>query len=305
MTSKPRPVLVCTLGGKAQVATFTIDALLQQNIEIGKVVILHHAPTDSGHRLRQAVDLLQRHIRVHYQNKIQVELVAVENKHGMITDLTDTNAMSAAWETLNQTIGHLKGYHPEMHFCFTGGRRLLAMQAMSVLSLHATPADSLWHLYTSEALQHAAGTNQVLHATERPELEQPYVMKVPLVAWAYFFKGLRQLLHLNPLEAIEKTPFLDDRDETCVRTVWAHLTTALQDTLYLLAKGNLPQAVAKELGVSVGTVQGYVSDIRQECRTAWGLDASHQLSYDWFPRKFGSLIDSLPRKGTKLNEKIG
>jgi CRISPR-associated protein Csx14 len=306
MTYNTQPVLVCTLGGKAQVVTFTIDALLEQKVELGKVVVIHHASYREDDRLRQALTIVEREVHEHYQDKFTFQAIHIHDNKVPITDLNDTPALTAVWETLGHTISGIKNHHREIHFCFTGGRRLLAMQAMSVLSLHATLSDSVWHLSIPDLLRQQSGTNKILHATTTPKSESPHLVRVPLVPWPHFFKGLRELLAFNPEDAMKfSNMVLDQHDEALCQKVWTSLTPSLRDTLCYLVKSKSPQDVACELGINLGSVRGYIADIRQECRNAWALDPKAHVSFDWMQQKFGPYIDKLMRNTRKDNPPIG
>lgn len=289
-----RPVLVCTLGGKAQVVTFTIDALLKEKVEIGRLIVIHHASKREDDRLKVALTILEQEVQKHYRNRFTIQAVNIADDQAPITDVNDAAALSVADGTLRKTIGELKKVHREIHYCFTGGRRLLAMQAMSVLSLHATPADALWHLYTPDLLRAQAGTNEILHADAHPTFPPPYLIRVPLVPWAHFFQGLRELLALNPEKAIQfSDKFLDEREAENCRKAWASLSRSLQITLYHLVKGKSPQDTATEMGISLGSVQGYITDIRQVLRNVWGLDEKFRISFEWMQQKFAPVVDKL------------
>ena len=64
-----------------------------------------------------------------------------------------------------------------------------------------------------------------------------------------------------------------------------------------------PQDASRVMGISPGTLAGYVTDIRQECRSAWGLEPETAISYDWLRQMFAPVIEHLPKKHSNRNEK--
>lgn len=286
-SSQKGPVLVCTLGGKAQVVTFTIDALLAQNIEISEIIVIHHAPRRPEERLRVALNTLKRELSTTYRNRIRLTDIPIQRGRVSISDLSDASAVSAAYETLRDTIADVKARSRETHFCFTGGRRLLAMQAASLIALHATPTDHVWHLYTPDALRDAATVNKILHHDVNDNLPAPYLVAIPHVPWAYFFRGLRALLGLDPADAARLTDLVQDESELrhC-RTLWTRLTPAQRETLALIVEGHSPQDIADTRTVKYRSVYNTIAAIRQEIRIEWGMPESVTPSYDWMIQKF-------------------
>ena len=71
----PPTALVCTLGGKPQIATFALDVLLAQHTPIDRVCAVHLAESDA--RIERSLDHLAQHLHSDYPQPIYLERVPV------------------------------------------------------------------------------------------------------------------------------------------------------------------------------------------------------------------------------------
>lgn len=288
MTRSP-PVLVATLGGKAQVVTFALDALLCQGVPIGEVVLLHVAPPNPAHRLHRALTLVQKEFAGDRYAGRPCRLRAVplrDRAARRLRDLDSETAVVAAWQTIHAVIGDLKAQDREIHLCLAGGRRLMAILAMSVAALHFTAGDRVWHLYTPDALREAAGEGAILHAPA--DGPQPFLLDVPIMPGSEYFPALRQLLSASPAEVIAARRYsLEEADRARCRQVWNELTLRQREVLALLARGHSPQEVSDALCISLATVSTHQHAIYTACRQAWALPHDTPLDYHWLEQRFG------------------
>ena len=282
-------MLIATLGGKAQVVTFALDWLLAAGHEIRDVYLVHHAPDNADHRLRRALALAEaQFVRGYYGDQpCTCHAVPLHGPDGRpLLDLDQPDAVDGAWRTLHQLLGRLKGEGHELHLCVTGGRRLMALLAISVAALHFTHGDRLWHLYTPTALRQAAGEGHILHAP--PTLPAPHLLEVPIMPGSDAFPALRQLLAASPdaVRAMRQTRLSDEEAAHCAM-VWAALTPRQREVLRTVADGQRPSDVAAALHITAGTVSSHLKTIYAHCRRTWQLSADYALDYRWLQQRFG------------------
>lgn len=283
------PVFVATLGGKAQVVTFALDALLQRGQRIVEVIVFHLAPPDPSHRLHRALSQLQAEFAGDRYGGLPCRFRAIplrNRQHQRLTDLTAPEAVEGAWTTINETIGTLKAQGRELHLGLTGGRRLVAMLAMSVAALHFDINDRIWYLVTPETLKTMAGEGVILHAP--PSLPAPTLLDVPIVPGDSFYPGLRAMLFASPAEVIaSRRRALDEADRARCEQVWARLTARQREVLACLAHGQSPQEVAEALTITVATVSAHQNAIYAVCRVVWAFPEDEPLDYRWLEQRFG------------------
>ena len=298
MMTSSSPIFLVTLGGKAQVATFALDCLLDQGVSVRDVVVFHYAPADPTHRLHRALSQVQQQfVNGRYpaqggELRTQTHLcrfraVPMRDRNGRrLVDIDSAAAVNGVWQTMNQVIGELKAQNRELHLCLTGGRRLMGLLGMSVAALHFTYRDRLWHLYTPDDLCQAAGEGKILHAP--PNGATPFLLEVPIMPGSETFPMLRQLLSASPAEVIAaRRTHLEKVDQTRCQQVWQKLTRRQREVLSLLASGQSPQDVAIELCITLGTVSTHQHAIYNACREAWLLPNDESLDYHWVERHFG------------------
>lgn len=285
----PPPAFVATLGGKAQVVTFALDALLRRGVSVSDVVVLHIAPPDPTHRLHRALLQLQKEFAGdrYAGRRCRLRAVPLRDRAAQrLPDLHSDAAVAGAWRTIHEVIGELKAQGRLIHLCLTGGRRLMAMLAMSVAALHFTYDDRVWHLYTPDALREAAGEGAIMHAAA--DGPQPFLLDVPIMPGSEYFPALRQLLSASPEEVIAaRRHQLEESDRARCGQVWTVLTPRQREVLVLLARGASPQDVAAALCITLATVNSHQHAIYNACREAWALPEATPLDYHWLEQRFG------------------
>ncbi|MGQ9815994.1 MAG: CRISPR-associated ring nuclease [Candidatus Roseilinea sp.] len=295
----PRTALIATLGGKPQVVTFALDALLTDDASIERLCVVHLSARDP--RIQHSLEVLQADLRAVYGARApRFESVPIHapprvaqgahaaTKGRPIDSVDDPAAPEAIWMTLHRLIVtlHAEGYI--IHLCLTGGPRLIALQALSAATLLLTPQDHCWHLYMPPALRDAAGEGQIMHAPDQPRL-----IPVPLLPLGMFIPGLQQAALQSPDQILAAgRQWMSAQDEQRCREVMRRLTPRQRDVLRELSRpGARPQLVAKRLNVSVSTVNSHHAVIRAECRNAWGLGPTDRVDVHFLREHFGSLAN--------------
>ncbi len=283
MNVASRAVLVAPLGGQPQVITFALDLLLAQGSAVSEVIVMHLAAP----RYRQAYRRLAEAFPGDYYGERPIHLrgVPVLRQERALDDVQDTADADAVWRTVHELIAGLKARGLRLHLLLSGGRRLLALMAVSAALLHMEHGDRAWHLYTPDAVREAARDGAQMHVPPEAGVQ---LIEVPLAPLGAYFPGLRPLLGASPADVIAaRTRWLDDVDQARCRTVLARLSERQREVLRSLAQGQPPTQVAKRLAITPKTVDAHKTAILAECRSAWALPDDERLGYHWLREKFG------------------
>ncbi|MBU2611013.1 MAG: histidine kinase [Chloroflexi bacterium] len=275
--------LVATLGGQPQIVTFTLDLLLAQGETIDQVVVVYLA---SGSRYREAYQRLSgEFIADRYANRtchLRGEAVREGVSSPMPTsgqtlaDVITPNEVEAVRRKFHHLLADLKEQGHLIHLSLSGGRRVMALIALSAAMQYLTPMDSVWHIYTPPDLTEQAWEGAVMHAPSDSGLR---LVPVPFVPWAAYFPGLAPLLSSSPQEMREAgLTWLSEAERERCRQVWDSLTPRQRDALRAFANGMGRQQAASCLKVSVYTVDDHRDVILRRCREAWG--AEHDGDFD-------------------------
>ncbi|MDQ6662110.1 MAG: CRISPR-associated ring nuclease, partial [Chloroflexota bacterium] len=158
-------VLLATLGGQPQVVTFTLDLLLDKDLPISEVVVIH--PKLSHLRLQNSFACLTKEFASDYYKEaarsISFHSHVLEMDGIAIDDIVDDPHADGTLDTIHQLIGDFKrrGYH--IHLSVTGGRRLMSLLAISVAALNFDRYDHIWHLYTPDTIKEQAKEGRLMH----------------------------------------------------------------------------------------------------------------------------------------------
>lgn len=289
MKSDPRIVLVAPLGGQPQIVTFALDLLLAQGINVDEVIVIHLAAP----RYRQAYRrLAEAFPGDRYGDRaIHLRGVSVMRQDRALADVCDTADADAVWHTVHELIAALKSRGLRLHLLLTGGRRLMALMAVSAALLHLEHGDRVWHLYTPDAVAEQARDGVLLHVPPEAGVQ---LIEVPLAPLGAYFPGLRPLLNTSPADVIAtRTRWLDEVEQSRCRAVLERLSERQAAVLRAFAEGLAPAQVADRLSVSSKTVDSHKTAILAECRIAWNLPEDERLSYYWLREKFGRYFAGL------------
>ncbi len=278
-------VLVATLGGQPQVVTFTLDLLLEKGFPISEVFVVHPKATTpsrlSRSLLRLGTEFAGNTYRatswpVHFHSHV------LQQDGHPIDDIIDDRVADGTLNTIHHLIGDLKrqGYH--IHLSVTGGRRLMALLALSVAVFNFDRHDHIWHIYTPESLQQEASEGAIMHAPPDAGvtlLQGPFItLGAYIHSPMYSFRSAQQEQRLQ-MEAQERARCAD---------VERRATPAQLKVLQAFARGLRPQQVAQELSIAPVTVNSHKSVLLSHCHNAWNIPDKERLDYHFLYAKFAS-----------------
>ncbi|MBN2007626.1 MAG: histidine kinase [Anaerolineae bacterium] len=284
-------VMLATLGGQPQVVTFALDDLLRQGFRVHEVIVLHLMPPTDAPRVQRAITRLvvEFNGQRYAGRPCRLTLLPVQDARRRLDDIYDEASANAAWSSLYTLIAELKMQQRHLHICIAGGRRMLALLAMSAAMLHFDHDDRLWHMFTPPDFLERARDGAIMHAQPGDNVR---LIRVPLMPWGAYLPGLRQLAQMPPDEGIAtQTQQLDGDTRRRCRAVLDALTPRQRDTLRAFAAGQSPQEVAETMCVTVKTVHAHKTEILDACRNAWEIPEGGRLTYYFLREKFGRMAD--------------
>lgn len=284
-----RTVMVATLGGQPQVVTFALDVLLARGVGVDEVVVVH----PGGERYRQSLRrLAEAFPGDRYQGRpCHLRSVLITAQQTVLADIRTTADADAVWRTLHELIGRLKETGARLHLVLAGGRRLMALMAVSAAMLHLEHGDKVWHLYTPDGLQMRAREGAVLHAGPGEGVE---LIEAPLLPWGAYIPALRSLLSASPAQVLAaQAGWLDGQEQGRCREVWEGLSEQQRAVVRVFAAGHSRQQAAEALYLSVKTVDTHKTAVLALCRQVWGFPEAERLDYHFLARKFGPFLAQL------------
>ncbi len=286
-------VLLATLGGQPQVVTFALDLLLQRNIPIHEVIVIHPA---SHPGLLQAIACLNAEfIGDHYKTNGQTITIhfrqhVLRSYDTFIDDIIDEQTAEGTLNTIDELMRELKQRRSTIHFLMAGGRRLMSFLSFSAALLNFDTTDRLWHIYTPQALQERARGGKIMHAA--PEdgvhlIEVPFTRAAPSI--------MRRILQDEVPNAGTAIRLMNEQAdaqnrERCNQVVKV-INPAPLRVLQAFAKGLHPQRVATELGISLATVSSHTNVLLRICRNVWNLPENERLDYRFLQWKFATYFN--------------
>jgi CRISPR-associated protein Csx14 len=282
-------VLVATLGSQPQIVTFTLELLLQRNFPIDEVFVIHPFPRERP-RLQHSLACLQTAFTDYYPRKLQRTIhfhSCVLHFDGQpIDDINDDTHADGTLETIHRLIGDLKRQGYRMHLSVSGGRRLMALLAISVASFNFDRHDRIWHIYTPEALMPVVHDGAVMHLIPDSGIR---LIQGPFVALGSIiyspdqsFRSAREEQRVRA-EAEERT--------RCAQIV-QQATPAQRRVLEAFARGLTPQEVADELMIAPVTVNSHKTVLLGHCYNTWNIPPKPRLTYTFLRTKFEGYFDS-------------
>jgi CRISPR-associated protein Csx14 len=278
--------VIATLGGQPQVVTFALDGLLEKGAIIKEVIVIHLTPQDSERTERALARLAAEFAKDTYAGRpCRLRLFPVRHASGRLEDVRNEAEANAAWLMIYELIAGLKASGRHLHICISGGRRILALLAISTALLHFDHNDHLWHIYTDPDFLPLARDGAIMHASQEGQVR---LIEVPLAPWGAYFPPLRALAQASPQQVVAaQTHWLDETERRRCRQVAGQLTPRELETLRAFAAGQNPQEVAEALCVTVRTVHAHKSKVLDHCRNAWELPPEARLAYYFLREKFG------------------
>jgi CRISPR-associated protein Csx14 len=280
-------VLLATLGGQPQVVTFTLDLLLD-TFPITNVIVLHPRPAEE--RLQRSLARLREEFTNDYYHErkcvIHFRSQVLQYEGKPIDDIRDDLHADGALDTIHQLITTLKRQGYRIHLSVTGGRRLMALLAISVATLNFDRHDRIWHIYTPQELQEEAREGRIMHVA--PEagvrlIQEPFL---PLGAYIYptdlSFRAAQ----------VEQRSQMDAQDRAACASVVKEASPAQLKVLKAFGKGLRPSLVAKELDITLKTVHSHKTNLLRYCANAWNIGIDERLDYRFLQVKFASYFAS-------------
>lgn len=283
-------LMIATLGGQPQVVTFALDALLARGEIIRDVVLIHLDKSNA--RTRASLARLATEFA---HDRYRGEVCRLRPEAAPLVDIHDGQEADRAWSAMYGLIAALKMQERPLHLCIAGGRRMLALLALSAAMLHFGHADRMWHLYTPDAFRQAAAGGAIMHASAADGVR---LIQVPLAPLGAYFPPIRALAAAPAADILAKqTQWLDGVARARGRAVIARLTNRQLDVLRAFAAGVDPQEAAEQLHITLATVNSHKTAILAECRVAWDLPSDEWLDYHFLHDRFAPLFRSITQPG--------
>ncbi len=285
--------LVATLGGQPQVVTFTLDLLLRRGFPISEVIVIH--PYASQPHLQHSLNCLNAEfISDHYRPTGQVmhfrsHILQLDGE--VLNDIVDDISANGALETIHQLIRQLKQQPRCIHLSVSGGRRLMALIAISAAQLNFKHnIDHIWHIYTPEEIKQQVKDGTLMHV---PASTGVTLIEMPFVPWKTYFPTLPQLEDTDVKTVLSAgLTEMDMQEFKRCKQVEDTLTKSQRNILRAIAQGLTPQEVAEKFCITPSTVSSHTSKIYLECRNAWELPANHPLNYHFLRERFEKYFSS-------------
>jgi CRISPR-associated protein Csx14 len=274
-------VLLATLGGQPQVVTFTLDLLLQKGFPISEVIVIHPAVTHE--RLQHSLTCLQAEFNAAtYQGtarKIQFHSHTLCLNGQPLDDICDDYHADGTLDTLHELIGKHKRLGQHIHLSVTGGRRLIALLALSVAVFNFGRHDHIWHIYTPEQIKAQADEGALMHVPPEAGIR---LIKGPFVALGTHIYTPVPFAHAQEVRCKQ----IEAQEYKRCEQVYHNATPAQRKVLQAYSKGLDTRQVAKDLCITLATVKSHKKALLQLCRNAWSISEIGTLDYHFLQSQF-------------------
>ena len=285
--ANPKTTLIATLGGQPQKVTFLLDLLLARGEKIDQVAVVY---ISSYQRTQNTIKLLEAEFSEgrYGEHACQLKRIPLRSGHSDLFDILTAEDVEAARQNIYQLLSKLKEENRRIHIGLSGGRRLISMIALAAAMQYLTPVDHLWHINVSAEILEKSRDGKIMHLASESEV---HLLPVPFVPWVSYFPGLADLMNRSPQEINETTRgWLDVKErDNCIR-VWKALTHRQQEVLQAFASGLERKGVARQLNISVATVDSHRDKIVEQCRLVWEDEANEHFNAKILERRFGPLL---------------
>jgi CRISPR-associated protein Csx14 len=166
-------VLIATLGVEPQVVTIALDCLLVNGEDIQEVVVIY---TESS-RVREALQVIEREFANAVYPGIKLNTVAVTSNQGPIDDFCTENDLQSLLRTVYAEVRRARQAGGAVHFCISGGRKVMGIIGMVVAQLLFGPDDSVWYLITEGW---SPGSERNLHISSSVK---NWLVPIPVLRW--------------------------------------------------------------------------------------------------------------------------
>ncbi|HZU70951.1 MAG TPA: CRISPR-associated ring nuclease [Ktedonobacteraceae bacterium] len=262
--------LVATLGGQPQVVTFTLDLLLRHGVTIGEVIVI--LPRAAQPRLRHALDCLHAEFPDdHYQ--IDGRIIncpfrpkILELDHIPLDDITDNTSAKGTRDTIYSFFEELKQQPRHIHLSVTGGRRLMALLAISAAQLKFDSFDHIWHIYTPEAIKAQVRDGAQMHV---PPDARVNLIEMPFFPIADYVPLLAQSFPSAQAAQQAGKARMDAQEHARCEAFIQKITHRQFDVLRGIADGLTAQEIADRLCLSIKTVYSHRDKLLDTCAQVW------------------------------------
>ncbi len=265
---RPHATLIATLGSEPQVVTACLDLLARQGERITAVHVLH---TTSPEPLlqRALAELEQAFHQPPYAGTVALRLEALLDSAGQpLADVATLPAAQAAFRQLYRLMRQHKQSGARLHVGLAGGRKTLAVFAMSAAQMLFDEDDRLWHLYSGGEFL----ASRRLHPLPG---DDAHLIPIPVILWSQLSPALVHLAGRDdPFEAAEAIQHLQlaARVEAGRGFVLGSLTAAERRAVQLLVTEGLSDAeIGERLGLSPRTVEGQLRAAYRKAADHWEL----------------------------------
>jgi CRISPR-associated protein Csx14 len=279
--------LVATLGGQPQVVTFTLDLLLRRGIPISEVIVIH--PYATSPKLQNSLACLNAEfVSDHYLCDGQSHICHFRRKtleldREPLEDITDITSAKGTRETIYQYIQELKQQPRHIHLSVTGGRRLMALLAISAAQLKFDPFDHIWHIFTPEEVQERVKNGKQMHV---PADAGVNLIEMPFILLGDSFLNIPPAANTAQAMQQAKQSQIEAEERARCQQVERALTNRQREVLRAFAQGLNPEEVANALHIEPSTVSTHTNKIFQVCRNAWNRPIGTPLSYHFLVERF-------------------
>lgn len=275
--------MLATLGGKPQVVTFTLDLLLQRNIPISEVIVIH--PEASQPRLKHSLNRLNAEFvgdtyrfdgrTIHFRSHV------LRIDGATIDDIVDDASAMGSLNTIHRLIRDLKLQNRCIHLSVTGGRRLMSLLAISAAQLHFDHLDRIWHIYTPDAVRERAKEGALMHFSANDGVQ---LIQGPFVPWGTYFPTLPDAS--AETQRYSEIKQMDTQLQKRCQEVLAQATEREQEVLRAFAQDLNPQEVAQRLNISTKTIDTHKTKLLSLYRNAWAIEPDIRLDYHYLRKAF-------------------
>ncbi len=270
-TTPKSAIMIATVGSEAQVVTAAFDLLTHRGYSIAEVWAAHTAgEATEGDVIAAAMERLRRAFaQPPYLDRVSLRLVLMTDEKGRpLTDVDTPQAMRAAFRCLYRLARQAKLDGRQVHWAIAGGRKPLALFAMSAAQMLCDEGDRLWYLVSSGEFL----ASKRMHPLPGDETE---LIEAPFLPWSRVspvWLGLGEAD--DPFEALERARRLRtlERLEAARTYLLGSLTPGERRVVELLARYGLSDAeIAERLSLSSRTVEQHLRAAYQKAASHWEL----------------------------------
>ncbi len=281
-------ILLATLGGQPQVVTFTLDLLLRQNVPISEVIVVHPR-VSSLPRLHQSLTKLQAQFvgdEYRYQGILRTmhfRSHVLRHDNVPLDDIINDEHADATLDTLHKLIVDLKRRGSRISLSVTGGRRLIALLAISVAALNFDRHDAIWHIYTPQPLKEQAKNGAIMHV---PEDAGVRLIQGPFLSLGAYVSNLSESWQSFRTAQEERRMQMDVQEHERCTNVVKETTPAQLKVLQTFGAGLRPQEVATRLSIQVSSVSSHTRVLFDLCRKVWNISPQEHIDYHFLQTHF-------------------